>query len=116
MNRAESFRHAARGIRLVIRSQPNARIHIAALLTVAVAGLLVGLSITEWALVALSAALVLSSEAMNTAIELLADRVSPEWHPLVRNAKDAAAAAVLISSLGAAAAGALVFIPAVIRR
>lgn len=114
--RAESFRHAARGIRIMLRSQPNARIHAAALLVVVCSGLLLGLSGTEWALIVLAAALVICSEAMNTALEILADRVSPGWHPLVRDAKDAAAAAVLVSSLGAAVVGALVFIPAIIRR
>lgn len=75
-----------------------------------------GLSTLEWALVALASALVLSAEAMNTAVEKLADRVSPEKHPLVRDAKDAAAAAVLIAAIGAAVLGVLVFAPALLRR
>ena len=70
----------------------------------------------EWALLVLASALVLSAEAMNTAVEKLADRVSPERHPLVRDAKDVAAAAVLISAIGAAVLGALVFVPALLRR
>ena len=51
------------------------------------------------------------SEIMNTAIEYLADALHPEHHPEIGKAKDAAAAAVLISSLAASVVGAIVFIP-----
>jgi len=113
---ADSFGHAFRGVILLVRTQRNARVHIAALLAVVAAGIAVGLSPVEWGIVVLASALVLGAEAMNTAVEKLADRVSPERHPLVRDAKDAAAAAVLISAIAAAALGALVFIPALLRR
>lgn len=112
---ADSFGHAFRGIRLLLRTQRNARIHSAVLLAVLAAGVTVGLSPSAWALLTLAAALVLSAEAMNTAVERLADRVSPERHPLVRDAKDAAAAAVLIAAMGAVVLGALVFVPALLR-
>lgn len=113
---ADSFGHAFRGMLLLLRTQRNARVHTAALLVVVAAGFAVGLSSLEWALVALASALVFSTEALNTAVEKLADRVSPEKHPLVRDAKDLAAAAVLISAIGAAVLGALVFVPALLRR
>jgi len=44
-------------------------------------------------------------------LEFLADVVSPEFHPLIRHAKDVAAAAVLISAVGAVVVGLLVFGP-----
>ncbi|MFO7625734.1 MAG: diacylglycerol kinase family protein [Candidatus Fermentibacteraceae bacterium] len=113
---ADSFGHAFRGLRLLLKTQRNARVHTAVLIVVVAAGFAVGLSSLEWALVVLASALVFSAEAINTALEKLADRVSPEKHPLVRDAKDAAAAAVLISAIGAAVLGALVFIPALLRR
>ena len=48
---------------------------------------------------------------MNTAVEKAVDLASPEWHETAGQAKDAAAAAVLIISLGAAAVGTIIFIP-----
>jgi diacylglycerol kinase (ATP) len=48
---------------------------------------------------------------MNTALEVLADAVAPDPHPLVGRAKDAAAGAVLVAALGAAAIGLLVLGP-----
>jgi undecaprenol kinase len=59
-----------------------------------------------WAAVMLASAGVLAAELLNTAIETLADHVSPELHPRIRRVKDCAAAAVLIAVLGALAVGA----------
>jgi diacylglycerol kinase (ATP) len=52
-----------------------------------------------------------TAEALNTAIELLTDLASPEYHPLAGKAKDVAAGAVLIAAIGAIAIGFLVFGP-----
>jgi undecaprenol kinase len=59
-----------------------------------------------WAVAALAVATVLAAEQFNTALEHLADRLHPEVHPEIRIAKDCAAGAVLIASLGALAAAA----------
>ena len=42
-----------------------------------------------------------TAEALNTALELLCDVASPEFHPLIETAKDVAAGAVLICAAGA---------------
>ena len=65
----------------------------------------------EWCLLIFAVAFVWVTEALNTALEFLADEVSLEHRPLLGRAKDLGAAVVLICSLGAAAAGALVFYP-----
>ncbi len=54
---------------------------------------------------------VLVSEALNTAIEYLADKVSPESHPLIGKAKDVGAAAVLVAAIAAALVGTIIFGP-----
>jgi undecaprenol kinase len=53
-----------------------------------------------WALVALCAALVLAAELINTALERVLDGLHPERAEFVREAKDCAAGAVLVISLG----------------
>jgi diacylglycerol kinase (ATP) len=58
-----------------------------------------------WAVVALASAGVLAAELLNTAIEALADHLSPELHPQVRIVKDCAAAAVFIAVSGAIGVG-----------
>jgi diacylglycerol kinase len=106
-----SFKYAFMGLGDLIRHQPNARIHLLATVLVLGAGFWVDLQPGEWALVALAISLVWAGEAFNTALEYLTDLVSPDFHPLAGKAKDAAAAAVLISAAKAVAIGLLVFIP-----
>lgn len=52
-----------------------------------------------WALITLSVAAVLATELLNTALERIIDRLHPEKHPLIGQAKDCAAGAVIIFSL-----------------
>ena len=59
-----------------------------------------------WAAAALASAGVLAAELLNTAIETLADHLSPEIHPQVRIVKDCAAAAVFVAVVGAVAVAA----------
>jgi diacylglycerol kinase (ATP) len=54
-----------------------------------------------WAAAALASAGVLAAELLNTAIEQLADRLSPELDPQIRVVKDCAAAAVFVAVIGA---------------
>jgi len=109
--RAESFRHAIRGVATLVASQHNARIHAAVTLAVVVLGLVLGVSRLEWALLALAIGLVLAAEALNTALEWLCDVASPGHHPLVKKAKDVGAAGVLLAAIAAATAGLIVFVP-----
>jgi hypothetical protein len=78
---------------------------------VVIAGFLYRISSTEWLTIILCISLVIGMEAMNTAVEWLTDLVSPEYHPLAGKVKDVAAAAVLITVIGAVVAGLIIFIP-----
>jgi diacylglycerol kinase len=109
--RLRSFAHAFRGLAHLVRSQPNARIHLLATILICAAGAYVGLDRTEWLWIVLAVVLVWSAEAFNTALEHLADALHPERHPEIGLAKDVAATAVLVAALGAAALGVLVFWP-----
>lgn len=109
--RAASFRHALRGVADLVRSQHNARLHLAATVGVLLAGALLRVGRQEWALLALATAGVWAAEALNTAVEFLADALHPARHPLVGRAKDAGAAGVLLASAGALVVGLLVFGP-----
>jgi diacylglycerol kinase (ATP) len=109
--RVRSFGYAFHGVALLLRSQHNAWIHAAATLGVCALGGLLGLSRGDWLWLAAAIAAVWAAEALNSAIESLADAVHPAPHPLVGRAKDLAAAAVLIVSAGAATIGLLVLGP-----
>jgi diacylglycerol kinase len=106
-----SFLCAGRGLARVVFTQRNARIHATAALAVVVLGCWLRITRLEWCLVVLSCGLVVSAEAMNCAVETLADRVTLERDEKVRDAKDAAAGATLIASCAAAIVGVIVFGP-----
>jgi diacylglycerol kinase (ATP) len=109
--RIKSVRYALDGVYDLVKNQPNARIHLLATLIVVCAGNYFQLKPGEWLAIIGCITLVISMEAMNTALEYLTDLVSPEYHPLAGKAKDAAAAAVLISAVGAVVIGLVVFMP-----
>ena len=116
VSRLASFDHALRGMSLLVRSQPNARIHLAAAMLVIGLAAWLDFERLEWALLCAVIALVLCAEALNTGIELVVDLASPEWHELARDAKDVAAAGVLFASLGALATGAWLLLPRLLLR
>jgi len=109
--RLKSLAHALRGVDHIVRTQPNARLHLLAAVLVCAAGVYFGLGRAEWLWVSVAITLVWSAEAFNTALELLADVLHPARHAGIGRAKDVAAAAVLIAALGAAVIGLLVFVP-----
>lgn len=98
--RIQSFRYAARGVRLMLRSQHNAWLHAVASCCVLIVGGLFMLSDAEWCWIVLAIMAVWTAEALNTALEFLADAASPDFHPLVGKAKDVAAGGVLIAAGG----------------
>jgi len=112
--RIASFRYAIAGLRYLLKTQPNARIHLLATVAVILLGFWLEVSNTEWAILALAVGLVFSAEAFNTAIESIVDLVSPDVHPLAGIAKDVAAGAVLLAAIAAAVTGLLVFGPKVV--
>ena len=113
--RVESFRCAFRGVRAMLVSQHNARIHLLATVLACGLGLLLGISLLEWCAIVVAIVVVWTVEALNTAFEFLCDVASPEFHPLIQKGKDVAAAAVLLSAVGAAVIGLLVFGPHLLR-
>jgi len=106
-----SFVFAFRGIGFLLRTQTNARLHLAATVVVIGAGFGFQISRAEWLAVVAAIGLVWTAEGMNTAIEAVVDLVSPEAHPLAGRAKDVAAGAVLIAAGVAAVIGVLIFGP-----
>lgn len=109
--RIRSFAHAFRGLAALVASQHNAWIHAAATVAVVIAGFAFGVTRIEWALLALAVGLVWSAEALNTALEWVADVASADHDPLIGRAKDVAAAGVLLAAAAAVAIALLVFVP-----
>ncbi len=110
-DRLKSFKFALTGIGTLLRRQHNAWIHAVATLAVVVAGRFFHISSSQWCLLVLAMVAVWAAEALNTAIEHLADAVCSRYHPLIRDAKDVAAGAVLIAAIGSVVIALLIFGP-----
>ncbi|MES2445585.1 MAG: diacylglycerol kinase family protein [Bacteroidota bacterium] len=109
-----SFAYAIKGLNYTFRSQLNFKIHCLGALIVIILGFLVDLNSYEWLWIILSIAMVIILELVNTAIEILVDLVSPEYHPKAGTIKDVAAAAVLVGALLALIIGLFIFVPKLI--
>jgi diacylglycerol kinase (ATP) len=95
----------------MVRTQPNFWVHLFAAAAALGFGVILRLSPSELALLILTVGFVLVTECVNTALETLCDLVSPNFHPLVKRAKDVSAAAVLVSALASVVIAALLFGP-----
>jgi diacylglycerol kinase (ATP) len=113
--RIRSFKYAFVGIWTMLKSQQNAWVHAFATVAVVTVGFVLGISPAEWCWLVIAIIAVWMAEALNTAIEFLADVASPEFHPLVKKAKDVAAGAVLISAIGAIIIGIIIIGPYVLK-
>lgn len=109
--RIESFKYAIKGIQTLFKSEIHAKIHLIFTILVVFMALYFQVSRLEWMFIILSIAFVFSAEAFNTALEQITNLVSPEHHPIAGKVKDLAAGAVLISAIGAAIIGLIIFLP-----
>lgn len=110
-SRLKSFGFAWQGAADLLRNEHNSRVHLMATLMVFVLAFVFSVQRWEWAVLLLAVAGVWMAEALNTAVEYIADACHPEQHPLIKRAKDVAAAAVLFFAMAALLVGALVFVP-----
>ena len=105
------FSYALSGISFLIKTERNPLIYLVVMAVVAAFGFYCGLSSQEWMALILAISFVWMAEALNTAVELLADEISEERRERLGRAKDVAAGGVLLAALGALAVGVIVFAP-----
>lgn len=113
-NRIRSFGFALEGLLTLVRDEPNARIHFVAAMVTIAGGFLFHISSMEWVCVAFAIAAVIATEAMNTAIENMADFAADGYDERIKKIKDVAAGAVLVVAMGALVTGIIIFTPKII--
>ncbi len=106
-----SFRYATAGLRYLLVSQRNARVQSGIGAVALVLAAVLRVSRVEWAIITLLIALVLTLEALNSAIEATVDLVTSDYHPLAKIAKDVAAGAVWLMAIASAVIGVIIFLP-----
>jgi diacylglycerol kinase len=110
-NILKSFKFAFEGLKILLQEEQNARIHLLIMLVVIIAGFVYNISYLEWVAIIFAIGLVFALEILNTAIENLADFVSPDKHQKIKKIKDLCAAAVLTGAITALIIGGLIFLP-----
>lgn len=106
----DSFRAALAGFAHALRNERNVRIHCAAAVVVLAMALFFRIDVLRLVLLFGAIGAVLGAELFNTAIEVVVDLQTREYHPLAKVAKDVAAAAVFVHAVVAVAVGYAVFI------
>lgn len=108
---AASFGFAFDGLQYLARTQPNWRIHLAAVLGASGAGALFQISPAEWSVLVLTIGLVLAVEAVNSAVERAVDAQGGPPSLVAKQAKDASAAAALLAAGTSLLVAAFIFGP-----
>ena len=104
-----SVRCASNGIRYALTTERNIRVHLLVFILVLIASFILEISKIEFLLILGVSAVNFSLELTNTAIERLADKVSPEYNEQIGVVKDVMAGAVLMSSIFAIIVGLIIF-------
>ncbi|MDR2440032.1 MAG: diacylglycerol kinase [Planctomycetaceae bacterium] len=111
---SQKFADAFRGLRLSVYRQSSYRIHfLAAVIVLAAAWRLGNFDTIRWILLFFCITIVIVSEMFNTAIETLAKAITNSYNPYIGNALDIAGGAVLVTALGAASIGIILFLEAI---
>ncbi len=105
-----SFVHAVQGLRYALKSQPNFIVHLTLSTVVIILGIIQKIDSTSWAILSLTIGGGLTIELINTSLENLTDLVQPEYHLLAKQAKDTAAAAMLVYAIAAVVIAVFIFL------
>ncbi len=105
-----TFKNAGKGIRIVLKSENNIRVHFFVSLFVIILGLVLDLSVAKLCILLLTIGLVVVAEMLNSAIEFTLDAVfHNKYSRLVGMAKDISAGAVMFATFIAVAIGMIMF-------
>ncbi|MEM8967114.1 MAG: diacylglycerol kinase family protein [Bacteroidota bacterium] len=111
LDRIKSFGHAINGFRVLFKEEHNARVHLVVTIVVLSLGAFFSISVSEWLIIILTIGFVFVTEILNTAIEDIADFISPQRDARIKRIKDLGAAAVLLSAVTAVVIGIIIFLP-----
>ena len=110
-----TFKNARKGMRIVLKSERNIRIHFIAAVFVLVLGFVLEFSALKISVLLLAIGLVVAAEMLNSAIEFSLDAIfRNRYSKMVGMAKDISAGAVMFVTIIAVIIGGLIFIPEIV--
>ena len=105
----KSFLNAFRGVILMVKTERNFRIELAAFVINLFLIFYFGLSATDALLILIVSFAVLSAEIFNTAIEKTCDIIQPDFDKRIGFIKDIAAGAVVLMAIISVITGAVIY-------
>ena len=111
INRVKSLGYAYKGACHLLKTEASIQAQFAIGILMTVAGFYFQLSTTEWIIQILVIGSIMTIEAINTAIEEIADFIHPDFHKKIGLIKDMAAGAVFIFAIAAIIIGLLIYLP-----
>lgn len=113
---SNTFKNARKGMRLVLKSEVNIRVHFCIALVVLTLAFVLDFSIDRICILLLTIGFVIVSEMVNSAVEFSLDAVfHNRYSKLVGMAKDISAGAVMFASVIAIIVGVVLFGDAIIK-
>lgn len=107
----KSFGHALNGLVAVFKTEQSFRLQTIAAICVVILAVVFQVRPVELIILLLLVSSVLTLELINSIFERVLDAFKPRLHPIVKEAKDMMAAAVLLMSLFAFVIGVYIFYP-----
>lgn len=111
LNRLKSVKYAAKGFWILITSENSIIAQVVIVIFMTIMGFIMHISATEWMFQLVVIGLVLVAEALNTAIEKIADFIHPEYHKQIGRVKDISAGAVFFAAIFAIIIGLIIYMP-----
>ncbi|MDY0016925.1 MAG: diacylglycerol kinase family protein [Candidatus Delongbacteria bacterium] len=111
VKRLNSFRFASKGFVTMVKEEANFRIQLIILIIIISLGFFFSISGHEWIHIILASGFVIMAEILNSAVERIADFLSPEFDEAIGSIKDICAAAVLVAASISVVIGLIIFIP-----
>ena len=109
--RLRSIKFAIRGMWLLITTEDSIKAQLFFAIIATILGFYFNISTTEWMLQIIIIGIVLVAEALNTAIEKVADFIHPDYHEKIGFIKDIAAGAPSFAAFTALIIACIIYIP-----
>jgi diacylglycerol kinase len=111
-NFLHSLGYAFNGLKAAFLTERNFRAHMAIILVVILIGAFFQVKLIEWAVLIFCMTLMVAVETLNTALEYLVDMWAANvYNEQAKLVKDIAAGACLVTAIGVALTGGLIFLP-----
>lgn len=109
-----SFKNAISGLLWVIKTQRNFKIQLFLSLLSIAGGFYFKITYEEFLVIGVLITVGLVIEVINTAVEEAIDAIHKDWKEAIKIAKDVAASAMLIFSIGAFIIACIIFVPHIV--